>query len=352
MIPFTLIQPQVRTIALLLSIALAAPAFAQQPPAPAPQQPAQTQDQSPSTQDQQDQPLETLRVNVNVVNLYFNVKDKHGRLIPDLTRDDFAISEDGKPQTVKYFSKETDQPLTLGMLIDTSGSQQQVLGIEQSVGAQFLQQVLRPKDLAFLINFDVNVELDQDFTNNGQQLRKALNEVRINRGGGGATGIPGIGQGPFPTSNPRGTLLYDAIFLAADEKLKSEVGRKAMIILTDGEDQGSQEKIETAIESAQKSDAMCYVLLIEDRGVYNGFGAGLMKKLAEQTGGRLIEVGNKPEKLREALDQISNELRTQYFIGYAPTNQKRDGSYRKVEVKPKNNDYKIQARKGYYAPNK
>jgi VWFA-related protein len=343
-----MIQPKIRALALLVSIAFAASAFAQQPQ----QQPPSQEQPAPSAQDQQDQPIETLHVNVNVVNLYFNVKDKHGRLIPDLTKDDFAISEDGKPQTVKYFSKETDQPLTLGLLIDTSGSQQMVLGIEQSVGAQFLQQVLRPKDMAFLINFDVNVELDQDFTNNGQQLRKALEEVKINRGGGGAVGIPGIGQGPFPTSNPRGTLLYDAIFLAADEKLKSEVGRKAMIILTDGEDQGSQEKIETAIEAAQKSDAICYVLLIEDRGMYNGFGSGLMKKLAEQTGGRVIEVGNKSDKLRDALDQISNELRTQYFIGYAPTNQKRDGSYRKVEVKPKNGDFKIQARKGYYAPNK
>lgn len=337
MIPLKVIEPKVRVLALLLLITFAASAFAQDTP------PAQTD---------QDQPLETLKVNVNVVNVYFNVKDKHGRLIPDLTKDDFTITEDGKPQTVKYFSKETDQPLTLGMLIDTSGSQMQVLGIEQEIGAQFLQQVLRPKDLAFLINFDVNVELDQDFTNNGQQLRKALSELKINRGGGGAIGIPGIGQGPFPTSNPRGTLLYDAIFLAADEKLKSEVGRKAMIILTDGEDQGSQEKIESAIEAAQKSDAICYVLLIEDRAMYNGFGSGLMKKLAEQTGGRVIEVGNKPEKLRDALDQISNELRTQYFIGYAPTNQKRDGSYRKVEVKPKNGDYRIQARKGYYAPNK
>jgi VWFA-related protein len=348
MIALQVIQPRVRAIALFLSIVFGASAFAQQT------QPSAGQDQTPRTtpQDEQDQPLETLRVNVNVVSLYFNVKDKHGRLIPELTKDDFNIFEDGKPQTVKYFSKETDQPLTLGMLIDTSGSQQMVLGIEQSVGAQFLEQVLRPKDMAFLMNFDVNVELVQDFTNSGQQLRKALNEVKINRGGGGATGIPGIGQGPFPTSNPRGTLLYDAIFLAADEKLKSEVGRKAMIILTDGEDQGSQEKIESAIEAAQKSDAMCYVLLIQDRGMYNGFGTGLMKKLAEQTGGRVIEVGNKMEKLRDALDQISTELRTQYFIGYAPTNQKRDGSYRKVEVKTKSSDYKIQARKGYYAPNK
>jgi VWFA-related protein len=335
-----MIQPRLQTLAFLLSIAFAVPALAQQT-------------QPPPSTDDQDQSIETLKVNVNVVNIYFNVKDKHGKLIPELTKDDFTVTEDGKPQTVKYFSKDTDQPLTLGVLIDTSGSQTRVLSIEQSVGAQFLEQVLRPKDMAFLLNFDVNVELDQDFTNNGQRLRKALNELKINTGGGGgASGIPGAGQGPFPNRNPRGTLLYDAIFLAADEKLKSEVGRKAMIILTDGEDQGSQEKIQSAIEAAQKSDAMCYVLLIEDRGVYNGFGAGLMKKLADETGARVIEVGNKLEKLRDALDQISNELRTQYFIGYASTNQKRDGTYRKVEVKTKSSDYKIQARKGYYAPNK
>lgn len=333
-----MIQPGLRKLAFLLSIAFPLLAFAQQNPQP--------------PINDQDQPLETLKVNVNVVNVYFNVKDKKGHLIPNLTKDDFLVNEDSKAQTIKYFAKETDQPLTLGLLIDTSGSQTQVLPIEQSVGAQFLEQVLRPKDEAFLINFDVNVELDQDFTNSGRDLRKALYAVRINTGGGGATGIPGIGQGPFPTSNPRGTLLYDAIFLAADEKLKSEVGRKAMIILTDGEDQGSQEKIQTAIEAAQKADAICYVLLIEDRAVYNGFGAGMMKKLSEETGGRVIEVGNKIDKLREALNQISDELRTQYFIGYAPTNQKRDGTYRKVEVKTKDKDLKIQARKGYFAPNK
>ncbi len=335
-----MIQPKVRQLAFLLSIVFPLLAFAQQTP------PAQ-----PPANDQ-DQPIETLKVNVNVVNVYFNVKDKHGKLIPDLTKNDFEVLEDGKPQTIKYFAKETDQPLTLGLLIDTSGSQREVLGIEQSVGAQFLEQVLRPKDLAFLINFDVNVELDQDLTGSAKDLRQALYKVRINTGGGFGGGIPGIGQGPFPTTMPTGTLLYDAIFLAADEKLKSEVGRKAMIILTDGEDQGSQLKIRDAIEAAQKSDAMCYVLLIEDRAMYNGFGAGEMKKLAEQTGGRVIEVGNKSDKLRAALDQISNELRTQYFIGYAPTNQKRDGSYRKVEVRTVNKDYKVQARKGYFAPNK
>lgn len=310
---------------------------------------AQQESPAPQGQEQQEsQPLETLKVNVNVVNVFLNVKDRKGGLIASLDKGDFEISEDGKPQTIKYFSREADQPLTIGMLIDTSGSQMRVLPEEQEVGAQFLSDVLRPKDLAFLISFDVNVNLEQDLTSSGRDLRVALNKVRINSPGGGV--LPGLGGGPVPTANPRGTLLYDAVFLAADEKLKSEVGRKAMIILTDGEDQGSQLTIKQAIEAAQKSDAICYVLLIADSGQYQGFGAGEMKTLATDTGGRVIEVGNNRKKLQEALQQISNELRTQYMIGYTPTNNKQDGSYRKIELKSKNKDYKVQARKGYYAP--
>jgi len=138
--------------------------------------------------------------------------------------------------------------------------------------------------------------------------------------------------------------------LAADEKLKNEVGRKAMIVFTDGEDEGSRLRIRDAIEAAQKADTMCYVILIADRGGwYQGFGLGDMKKLAEETGGRVIDVGNNQQKLRAAFDQIQQELRSQYNIGYTPTNMKLDGSYRKIQIKTKNNDYKVQARQGYYA---
>ena len=146
--------------------------------------------------------------------------------------------------------------------------------------------------------------------------------------------------------------MYDAIFLAADEKLKNEVGRKAMIVFTDGEDEGSHLKIREAIEAAQKADTICYVILIADRGFYGGMGYSgdaSMKKLAEETGGRVIEVGNKQDKLRQAFDQIQNELRSQYNIGYTPTNNKLDGSYRKVQIKTTNDAYKVQARQGYYA---
>jgi len=310
------------------------------------------QDSAPP-QDQN--PEETLKVNVNVVNVFFNVHDKHGGLVGGLTKDDFQLFEDGKPQTIKYFNAEANQPLTLGMLIDTSASQMRVLPMEQEVGAEFLKDVIGPKDLAFVLSLDVDVTLEQDYTNNIRDLRDSLERVKINTGGASySTGIPGVGQGPLPSSGtPKGTLLYDAVYLAANDKLSQEVGRKAMILLTDGEDQGSKTKLNEAIEAAQKSDTICYVLLIADRGFYMGgySGEGPMRKLAEETGGRVIDVGNRMDKLKDAFAQISNELRTQYSIGYTSTNPARDGSFRRIEIKSKNGD-KIQARKGYYAPSR
>jgi len=243
--------------------------------------------------------------------------------------------------------------VTLGLLIDSSASQERVLEDEKVAGGQFLREVLRKDDMAFVISFDVNVDLLQDYTNDASMLRHAMKRARINSGGGGG-GLPGLGGGPLPTSsNPRGTLLYDAVYLASNEKLAREVGRKAMILLTDGEDQGSQTRIRQAIESAQKADSIIYVIMIADRWFYGGMGYSgdhEMKKLCEETGGRVITAGNKPEKLKDAFNQIANELRSQYNIGYTPTNSARDGSFRKVEVKMKNNNLKVQARQGYYAP--
>src|SRR6201987_1356036 len=316
---------------------------------------AVAQDSTPVLRDQtknqnDDQSMETLKVRVNVVQLFFNVKDKKGALIPNQTKNDFELLEDGKPQTIKYFPAESNLPLTLGILIAASGSQAGVLEMEKEVGGAFLNDILREKDEAFVIDFDVNVDLLQDFTNDIRRLKAALNKAKINTGGGGSS-LPGIGGGPIPTSNPRGTLLYDAVYLAAHDELSHEVGRKAMILLTDGEDQGSQLRIKDAIEAAQKSDSICYVLLIADRGFY-GFGGysgdSEMKKLAGETGGRVIEVGNKMDKLKEAFEQIARELRSQYNIGYTPTNPTLDGTFRKVEVKAKEG-YKIQTRSGYYA---
>jgi|HubBroStandDraft_1064217.scaffolds.fasta_scaffold14558_5 VWFA-related protein len=302
----------------------------------------------------QDQSAATVKVNVEVVQLFFNVKDKHGALIPNLVKDNFDILEDGKQQTIKYFKAESDLPLTLGILIDSSGSQQRVLDMEKEVGGSFLESILRPKDEAFVISFDVDITLLQDFTTSVSRLRHALNEAKINTGGVSCAGGPIGPQGPIPCSStgPRGTALYDAVYLASHDEFSHEVGRKAMILLTDGEDEGSRLKIKDAIEAAQKADAICYVLLIADRGFY-GFGGyhgdSEMKKLTQETGGRVIEVGNKIDKLRQAFDQIAQELRSQYNIGYTPTNSARDGSFRKVEIKPKDGDYKVQARSGYYA---
>ena len=190
---------------------------------------AAAQQSAPADPDRsQDQSMETLKVRVNVVQLFFNVKDKKGGLIPSQTKDDFEILEDGKPQTIKYFTAESNLPLTLGILIDSSGSQARVLEMEKEVGGAFLNDILRDKDEAFVIDFDVNVDLLQDFTNDVRRLKAALNKARINTGGGGGS-LPGLGGGPIPTSNPRGTLLYDAVYLAAHDQLAHEVGRKAMI---------------------------------------------------------------------------------------------------------------------------
>jgi VWFA-related protein len=306
--------------------------------------------QNPPAQ-KDDQSVETFKVSVDVVNVFFNVKGDHGALIPGLQKDDFEMVEDGAPQTIKYFSAESNQPLTMGILIDTSPSQMRVLGMEQEVGAAFLRQVMTQKDIAFLMSFDVNVDLLQDYTSDTRQLRDAMRKARI---GGGEVDLGGVGGNPVPTRGPRGgTNLYDAVYLAAREQLAQETGRKAMILLTDGGENGSRVNLAEAIEAAQKADAICYVLLVEDRGLYfqQGWGYpgdGLVKKLTAETGGRVIEVGNKPEKLKEAFDQISNELRSQYNIGYTSTNTRHDGSFRKIEIKSRKG-YKIQARRGYYA---
>jgi VWFA-related protein len=288
----------------------------------------------------------TFRKNVNLVNVFFTVKDKHGALIPDLNKDHFDVFEEGQPQAIKYFAAESNLPLTLGIMIDSSMSMEKMLPEEKVVAADFLRKVLTDKDLAFIISFDINVELLQDLTSDQHLLRSGLEKARINVGSGGG-GFPGIGQGPIPISHPKGTLLYDAIYLGANDMLSKQVGRKAMIVLTDGMDQGSQEKLKDALEAAQKADVICYVLLLFDPRY--GSDMSDMSHLTEQTGGRAISVGS-ADKLDKAFAQISSELRSQYSLAYTPTNEKHDGTFRKIEIKSKDG-YKVQARKGYYAPN-
>ena len=225
-----------------------------------------------------------------------------------------------------------------------------MLPLEKDSGARFLKEVLTPKDEAFLISFDVNVDLLSDYTNSSGELRRAIDKASINEASSSG-GVPGIGGGPFPTSNPRGTLLYDAVYLGTHDKLQSQVGRKVIIILTDGQDQGSQVKIKEAIEAAQKANTIVYPILIADRGFYGGMGYigdSDMDRLARETGGRVINVGNNGRRLEDALDQIQDELRTQYLLSYTPVNKKADGSYRHLDMTC-GKDNKVQARKGYYA---
>jgi VWFA-related protein len=310
---------------------------------------------APDTADQ-DVPVTTLKQTVSLVDLFFTVKDKSGELVPHLTKDDCTVTEDKVPQTLKSFVAETHQPLTLGILLDTSGSQQRVLPLEQDVGSQFLERVLKPKDEAFLVSFDVDVDLLQDYTNNPRLLARAMSKAEINTAGGnGSAGIPGMGRGPVPTIGaPKGTLLYDAVDMAANKKMNQETGRKAMILLTDGEDEGSRTKITEAIASAQRRNIILYTILIADRGFYGGFGMGYtgysaMKKMTEETGGRLIDVGNNGKKLEAAFQQIEDELRTQYVASYTSTNTKLDGGFRKISIECKGDGLKVQVRKGYFA---
>ncbi|MFZ0746332.1 MAG: VWA domain-containing protein [Terracidiphilus sp.] len=301
--------------------------------------------------------MATFKLEVNLVNLFFSVKDKNGELVPHLTKDDCSVSEDKVPQTLKNFVAETNQPLTLGIMLDTSGSQYRVLPLEQEAGSRFLEQVLRSKDEAFLISFDVNIDLLQDFTNSPRLLSRAMDKAEINTAGGnGAGGIPGLGGGPVPVhGTPKGTLLYDAVYQASNDKLNQETGRKAMIILTDGEDEGSETKIGDAIAAAQRSNVIIYVILIADTEFYGGFNFGYSgysaaKKMADETGGRVINVGNNGKKLEAAFQQIQDELRTQYVASYTPTNAKLDGTFRHIAVECRGDGLKVQVRKGYFAP--
>ena len=296
----------------------------------------------------QAQDLPSIKVEVNVVSVLTTVRDKKGGLIANLQKDDFTVLEDGKPQTIKYFTKETDLPLTIGMLVDVSGSQRNLIDIERSAASQFFTQVLRKKDEAFLISFGEETELLQDYTGSPRLLKEGLNQLRV------SSGVGGIHPGPVPTiGQPRGTVLYDAIYLAATEKLRSEVGRKVIVVITDGVDQGSRLTRNQAIEAAQKADAVIYSIDYSDPRAYGPFGGGgggeaELRKMSDETGGHVYKVDRR-HTLDDVFRELQDEMRSQYSIGYTPTNEVKDGSYRHVDVRLANKDLKAQARKGYYA---
>lgn len=304
--------------------------------------PPQSQTQSQGQQSQGQTP--TIKAEVNLVNLFATVRDKNKRIVTDMKQTDFKIFEDNHEESIAFFSKEMNLPITLGLLLDTSGSEENMLGAIQDAGSSFLRRVLRKGDEAMIISFDTDVDLLADLTDDHSILSRAINKARINTGGGGyIAGNPG----PVGGLGGGGTNLYDAIYLACSDKLNGEAGRKAIVIVTDAEDTGSKVKLEEAIESAQRTDTVVHVLLVYDPR-YGG-NTSVAHKLTDETGGRMIVV-NSEKKLQEAFDQISEELRSQYTLGYYPSNANKDGKFRKIRVDVENKDYKVLARKGYYAP--
>jgi VWFA-related protein len=331
-------------------------------------------------------PAETLSVNVKVVTLPVTVRDKKGQVVTNLTKDDFVLEEDNRPQTIKYFNLDTNLPLTLGLLVDTSMSVRNALDQEKTASKTFLNQMLtKPEDKAFLIHFDREVELLQDLTASKDKLSSALEELGPTQETYSATD-PDSGQ---RAHRGGGTQLYDAIFLAADELMKKQQGRKALVLLSDGEDRGSRESLNTAIEAAQRANTVVYTIYFAGEqqhdyanngggmgrprigmggGGYPGGGGGrypggggqrpssephvdgkkIMIQIAQQTGGRMFEA-KKKENFDQIYASIAEELRTQYMLGYTPDKQSTDEGYHKIILTAKKKDLFVQTRDGYYA---
>jgi len=348
-------------------------------------------------QDTRGQGVATMSVDVKVVTLPVTVRDKKGQIVRNLTKDDFVLQEDGRPQGIKYFNQDTNLPLTLGLLVDTSLSQRNVLDQERSASKVFLDQMLTDaKDKAFLIHFDREVELLQDLTPSHEKLEAALqllNAPQLDRNTGGSSDPQSSDPQSSPGSQPHmnrggGTLLYDAIFLASNELMKKQQGRKALIVLSDGDDRGSKESLQGAIEAAQRADTVVYSILFADKhensngfggpggggmgrhgggwpggGFPGGAGGGghgrsqqeprvdgkkILDQISRETGGRLYEVSKK-QAIDQIYDSIAEELRTQYNLGYTPDKSNAETGYHKISLMAKQKDLVVQTRDGYYA---
>jgi VWFA-related protein len=338
-------------------------------------------------------PTTTLSVDVKVVTLPVTVRDKKGKIVRDLTKDDFELEEDGKPQPIRYFSQETNLPLTVGLLVDTSMSERDNMDKERSASRSFLDQMItRPADRAFVIHFDREIELLQDLTSDHAKLEKAVGEIDTQQSVEN-TQTSDQDSGQHRTRGGGGTKLYDAIFLACDEITKKQTGRKAIVVLTDGEDRGSQETMNSAIESAQKAETVVYTIYIgghEDHdyqnnpgmGRHGGMGGGypgggypgsrypgggypgggnyprgqqenrpngkkILQEIAAQTGGRFFEA-KKKDSVDDIYAQIAEELRTQFMLGYTPPKDQSSG-YHSIHLTAKKKDLTVQTRAGYYS---
>jgi len=324
----------------------------------------------------------TISVNVKLVSMFATVRDKHGALIRNLTKDDFVLQQDGHPQAITYFAPDSDLPLTLGLLVDTSGSQRRLLDQERDASHAFIDHLLREdKDKAFVIHFDREVELLQDLTSSRQKLEASLDQLGrpqfSQASGGGSSGSDpnsgGGGRGSHGGYGGGGTLLYDAVYLASDDLMKKQQGRKAIVVLTDGVDHGSKETLRDAIETAQRADTLVYSILFADKDAYGnggGYGAGhmggmgggghrrypqesrpdgkkILQQLSKETGGRFFEV-TKKETIDQIYAEIDEELRNQYALGYTPEKADADVGYHKIELTTKQKDAVVQTREGFY----
>ena len=286
---------------------------------------------------------DVIKVDVNLVNVLCTVRAKNGALVGNLQKSDFQVFEDGKAQEIKYFTRETDLPLTIGLLVDVSKSQERLMDVERRAAHAFFTQVLRKKDEAFLITFGAEAELLQDATNSPKLLLDGLNQMRL------SVPVGGIHPGPVPTQQSQaGTILWDAVYLAADEKLKGEVGRKVIVVITDGVDTGSRKSRAQAIEAAHRADAIVYSIYYADIAMFGGGGEGDLRRISDDTGGRVFHIDRR-YALEDAFKDLQDEMRSQYSISYSPMNAKKDGGFRKLEVRTATKDQKVQARKGYYA---
>jgi VWFA-related protein len=322
---------RIRSTCALLLLAIAATALLLIPPrrATASAVPAAQQDAA-------------IHIGVPLVNVYATVVDKHNVNVPNLDQSDFKIFEDKVEQKIAFFSHEKTLPLSIGLLIDTSGSEQNMIGAEQLAANQFLHRVLHEDDKAFVVAFDADAVMLSNWTSDAQALERAVNRADVGIGG---TNKLRPGQN-YPYQG--GTRLYDTIYTACLKKMAGESGRKALIILTDATDQGSYITIKQAVEAAQRADTLVQLLVVYDKKPYADFDAA--KHLSEDTGGRAIDVANQ-SRLQKAFDQISDELRTEYSIGYYPTNSDPDGKYRQLKLELIGKKYKVFTRKGYYARN-
>ena len=282
----------------------------------------------------------TFSANVKVVNVFATVRRKNGEIVRGLAKEDFSLTENGKPQTVGYFSRESDLPLTLGIAVDTSMSQQRVLDAERGASFDFLDQVLRPdKDKVFIMQFDLAVLIRQPLTSSRKALEDALSyvdtptrrELSLQRGGG--------------------TLLYDAVVKASRDVMTAQGNRKALIVLTDGVDTGSDATVADAIEAAQRADTLIYSILFSDSGAY-GFGApdgaGVLMRMSKETGGGYFEVSKK-KGIEQIFSEIQDELRSQYSLGFVSDQPVRVSEFRKLQLTVKQKGLVVETRDKYWA---